>query len=135
MTPDFTPNAEHERRHLETGFLAGVCIGFVFMLFGWHILGTIVFVFAGIHFFGWAGFETRGRDVHIALQALIRVVHWLITPVLLALMYVLAILLFGTIARVAGMNRLRRDYGECRSMESLFEAAPKTETDDFERQS
>ena len=59
----------------------------------------------------------------------------LITPIALALMYGLAIILCGGILRLFGMNRLERDFARCKEKDTMFYDAPVTKRADFERQS
>lgn len=130
------PNPAHEKRNLEIGFLVSA-IGslIVFTVLEWMILGSIMAGFALLNLAGWSDFERRGRNVYIIIQALGRSLHWLISPVVLALMYLFAILLPGALLRLVGMNRLERRFDRCRERDTMFEEAPTSEPGDFRRQS
>ncbi len=84
---------------------------------------------------GWAWYVSIGRDVYLlfAVAGLLmgRVVSW----VMIRVIYGLAILGFGSILRLFGMDHLNKRFIVCKARATMFLDAPGTDRESFGRQS
>jgi hypothetical protein len=80
-------------------------------------------------------YSTCGRAVFLAFALFSSFIARVISFVILTVMYFWAILVFGSLLRFFGMNKLERNFIRCRLRSSMFMNAPGTDMENFRRQS
>jgi hypothetical protein len=95
------------------------------------VLGVLAAIALG------AAYVVRGAtaDVYLAFALVAFLIGRVVSAVVVAVVYLVGIAGLGSLFRFAGMDRLRRDFGECRARATMFVDSPKTDTESFERQS
>lgn len=74
-------------------------------------------------------------DVYLATVLLSFLIGRVVSYLIVGLVYIFGIFMVGLIARAFGVDRLRRNFENCRRRSTMFEDAPDTDLDSFERQS
>jgi hypothetical protein len=125
-----------ERRELWrlAGGLAAAALVLHF-LFGAVVLPLILATLSSLALLGATAFRRCGHDVHLVFSLLAHLIGRVISWLMVALTYALAIALLGSAIRIFGMNKLDRDFRRCRQKPTMLVDAPHTSLDSFTRQS
>jgi hypothetical protein len=133
---NYSPGVNAERNQL---FLLGG--GFVVIATGLYWFGeaaTVSTLFLGLAALALVGavfYATYGRPVFLLFALFSSLMGRVVSFVILMLMYFLTIVVFGSLLRLVGMNKLERNFSRCRSRASMFLDAPPTDIESFRRQS
>ena len=104
-------------------------------LFGWTGLPTVLACLSGVALCGAVFFRQIGHDVCLVFNLIAMLLGGVVSRLVIALMYFVGVLCFGSILRLFGMNRLERDFERCRARRSMLADAPTTTAESFRRQS
>lgn len=114
--------------------LAAVAAGLAALL-GARVFPAVLLVCAVLALAGALAYRKVGHDVYLAFALLSMAIGRLISPIVLLVMYIVAIGALGGILRLSGMNRLRRNFAKCRAQPTMFVDATPTTAESFRRQS
>lgn len=132
----WNPGAVAERRQLL--FLAVGASAIAAASFGLAERRVFPAILAGVAVVAASGVLARrwiGRDVYLFLAVVGAAIGSVVSVVVVGLTYLLAIGGFGSLLRAAGVNRLQRNFEQCRKSETMLSEAPRTDVDSFRRQS
>jgi len=105
------------------------------LLFGWKALPIAFACLSGLALFGAVFFRRIGHDVSLVFDLVAMLLGGIVSRVMIAVMYVVGIICFGSLLRLFGMNKLERDFQRCRAKPSMLSDAPATPIESFRRQS
>lgn len=132
----FTPDPKAERQQLLILGIGFVIIGGAFWaLTGTNVLSLFAFSVTILALVGATWNFTLGRPIYLLFALIGLFVGSIVSWLAVGLMYLLAIMLFGLLLRLIGMNRLNRDYNACKAKPTMFTDAPLTTQETFRRQS
>lgn len=133
---EYSPGPAAERRQL---LVLGVGIQFIAACFYWFTGTTMLpMIFIGLGSLALAGgiaHKACGRSVFLLFAVFSSVVGRAVSAAIIAFVYFWAILVFGSILRLFGMNKLERNFYRCRDRETMLVDAPTTDAESFRRQS
>jgi hypothetical protein len=137
VSADFwSPGPRLERRQL---LVQGAALGALAAVL--HVLAGAVWapwILGSLGVAGLAGaalYPGLGRGVFLVYALLGRALGRALSFGVLCLAWAVGIAAFGSVLRLAGMNRLERDFARCRARDSMLVPAPPTDLASFERMS
>ena len=133
---DLAPDSKGERQQLlilaaGLGVVASALIAF----FGLGVWPCLLGGLALVALVGAAAHRWCGRDVYLGFALVALAVGGVVSRLLLVALYLVGILLLGSILKLFRMNQLNRDFQACRAMKTIFVDAPATSLESFGRQS
>ena len=118
---------------LFAGF-AVIAVG-LHLLFGLTGLPAVLAVLSVVAFAGAAWFARIGHDVYLVFSLVALLIGNVVSRVIVGAMYLLGIVLLGSVGRIFGMNKLERDFERCRAKTTMLVDAAETTSESFRRQS
>lgn len=132
----WNPGAGAERRQLALfGAVAAVVAGAAHFLFAATTLPLVLGTAASFALAGAALHRFIGRPVYLLLALVASAIRAVVSRVVIALAYLLAIVGVGSLLRLFRMDLLRRDFAAARAATTLFVDAPVSDRESFGRQS
>lgn len=133
---DFNPLESTQRRQLLAMAVAfALASAALWFLADARVLPILLISLSSIGLLGYCAYGKLGRDIYLALAVIIRMVGWVLSRIVLGVMFVFAITLPGLVLRLFGMDRLNKEFQRCRTRESMFVDTPVHDSEDFRRQS
>ncbi len=133
---DYSPDERAERRQLlwlAVGLGTAATVMVVFAK-AW-VVPVILVGFGLTALAGVLNYRGAHRDIFLWFTVLSGATGYLVSRMVMLLMYVSGIVLVGGLLKLFGMNRLQRQFARCRSCATMFEDAPGTSVQCFGRQS
>jgi len=133
---NYSPGVKAERNQLF--LLAGGFLTIATALYWFAEAATVSTLFLGLAVFAFIGavsYSTCGRAVFLLFALFSSFMGRVVSFVILIIMYFWTILIFGSLLRLVGMNKLERNFSRCRLRSSMFLDAPPTDMESFRRQS
>jgi hypothetical protein len=118
---------------LTAAFAAGAVI--LHLVFGWKGLPIALACLSGIALCGAAFFSRIGHDISLVFGLIALLLGGVVSRVVIAAMYFVGVLCFGSVLRLFGMDRLDRDFQKCRARPTMLTDAPASPVESFRRQS
>jgi predicted membrane protein len=136
LSPKFSVEPKRERAELfilAIG-LFGIAAVFAILLHG-RIFPGILSLFALLALAG-AVFQRRiGHDIYLIFALFALAIGRIVSPIVVFIAYLPGIALMGGLLRLGGMNKLKRNFTECRAEPTMFVNPTQTTPDGFRRQS
>ncbi len=129
-------NHKKERQHLLRTAISTAAIALLFG-YAFHkpipsaILGTISLLSC----LGFLFYRQAGRDIFLILSVIALALGQLVSWLALQIIYIFGILPFGIIGKLTGMDKLNKNFAECKKRKTMFENSPETSQESFRRQS
>jgi predicted membrane protein len=136
LSPNFSPDPKRERVELlilAIGLL--VIVGIFAGLLHGRIFPAVLFAFALLAFAGVIFHRRAGHDVYLIFALIALAIGRVVSPVVVFLAYLSGIGVTGGALRLIGMNKLKRDFTQCRTEPTMFIESQPTTHDGFRRQS
>ncbi len=132
----YSPGPSAERNQLLILAAGLLIVGASYYWFADGIILPMFFVgIASLALAGGIAYEKCGRPVFLLFALLSSFIGRVVSTVIIAVIYFCTILVFGSVLRLFGMNKLERKFSRCRLRESMFVDAPMTDAESFRRQS
>lgn len=136
FSPGFSVVPERERVEL---LILGVGLTAIAAVFAVFLNGRIfpaVLLLLGLLAFAGAIYHRRiGHDIYLAFALIALAIGRIVSPLIVFVAYVLGVGLFGSLLRLIGMNKLKRDFMKCRTEPTMFVKPSPTTREGFRRQS
>lgn len=136
LSPNFSVDPKRERVELlilAVGLL-GIAAVFGVFLHG-RIFPAVLSVFALLAFAGVIYQRRMGHDIYLVFALIALAVGRIVSPLVVFVAYLSGIGLMGSLLRLVGMNKLKRDFTKCRAEPTMFVNPTPTTHDGFRRQS
>ncbi len=117
------------------GVGAGVLAALGFVFLEHRVAPTVLGAVSVLALLGALLHHWIGRDVYLLFMLVASVIGGVVSRVMVAVTYGVAIGGFGSLARLFGMDRMRRDFEACRAAPTMFVDAPESDAESFGRQS
>lgn len=136
FSPNFSVPPEREGvelRILGVGLTATAAVFGVFL--GGRIFPAVLLLLSLLAFAGAIYYRRIGHDVYLAFALVALALGLIVSPLIVFVAYALGVGLFGSLLRLAGMNKLKRNFMKCRAEPTMFVNPSPTTPEGFRRQS
>ena len=136
LSPKLRRDARSERIELVIlcGGLATIAAAFAALL-GARVFPAVLLILAMFALVGALAYRKVGHDVYLIVALVAMAIGRVVSPIVVIVMYVVAIGALGSILRIFGMNRLRRNFDQCKARSTMFVDATQPSVESFRRQS
>ena len=136
LSPNFSVDPGRERVELLILAIGLFAIAAVFGLFlQGRVFPVVLSFFALLALTGVIYQRRLGHDVYLIFALIGMAIGRVISPLVVLLTYVTGISLVGSMLRLAGIDKLQRDFTKCRAKSTMFVKPMPTTHDGFRRQS
>ncbi len=131
---NFLPNEKTEKRQLEVLAIGLFALGLFFgLMHHRQMAGAILTVLALVSAVGRIFFKRMGRDVYLCFALVATGIGWIISNIVMLLLYLLGIVVVGSILKLMKIDQLEKNWAQCKAKPTLFKTAPETTKESFER--
>ena len=136
LSPKFSVDLNKERAELLILGFGLIAIAAVFgILLNGRIFPAALLLFALLALAGAICHRRMGHDVYLVFALIALAIGRIVSPLVVFVAYVPGIGLMGSLLRLVGMDKLRRDFTKCRAETTMFTDPPPTTREGFRRQS
>jgi hypothetical protein len=131
---NFLPNPEKEKKQL--AILAAGLLVIATALLCMHGGGAFPFILMALGALagsGWIFFDKIGRDIYLGFVVLASGIGFLLSQIMLFLLYNFGIVLIGSVLKLMRVDQLDKNWAKCKAAPSMFKQPPATTRETFER--
>lgn len=136
LSPNFSVDPQRERSELLILSVGLLAIALLFgIFFHGRIFPALLSMFALLALSGVLFQQRIGHDVYLIFALFALAIGRIVSPLVVFVAYAMGIGVVGSALRLIGMNRLKRDFNQCKAEPTMFVAPMPTSPDGFRRQS